>query len=665
MNEKNFMDRSWETRVSSMPRIPRGNGGYIDSLRIILNAVANGNRPNSVVEIPGSNSKRTLEQDCVGLRPSGFVKSPIGAGNWELTDISKEWLKNKNNDYLAIYMNGQIKFFSEILNLREEQLTSRKIYEHATNDYKMAWKQESQIFERTSWLRDFGYLEYIDFNSTFKITEKGLSFLKAVTPYDFKKIKSPSEFNRVNSINISDLDSNILNIVPKNQKDFESRIHTMGYTPGPNEDILNVINGYLELVIDNRVSIKSIIDYSKKTYSIKESSIRGFLSQLTISGLFERVSSEEYEITKYGQMLLEDDNIIDLAIYFHARYLFFFEILAELKKKPLNAKEIINEGTISYGLAVEGEITKRISILKTAKLLYLDRGKYHISPSGEYLLKNIKVQSPKVFTKTDDTKTEESSDSVEKIMSELIVSSRDSMNPDRFEKAIYQAFLFLGFKAKWIGRSGNTDVFIQTSNIPELSYKVNIDAKSTYSGPVSDSQVDFDTLNEHKAKMNADYVIIVGNEFDNGRLMRRAEEHKVGLLSVDQLNELIKNHLQIPVTFEEYKKFFEQIGIMNSSVLQPARDSMVYQGNLIKVIVKNIYEKNETERIDVNVLHWILKKDDTIKRVPTNKEIEDILDFLSSPLVSCIVKTKDNYYPNGSLADTVLKLRFYGDQLSE
>ena len=50
---------------------------------------------------------------------------------------------------------------------------------------------------------------------------------------------------------------------------------------------------------------------------------------------------------------------------------------------------------------------------------------------------------------------------------------------------------------------------------PAYSYTVNIDAKSTYSGTVTDILVDFDALAAHKKKPNADYIVITGIDFDS------------------------------------------------------------------------------------------------------------------------------------------------------
>ena len=44
---------------------------------------------------------------------------------------------------------------------------------------------------------------------------------------------------------------------------------------------------------------------------------------------------------------------------------------------------------------------------------------------------------------------------------------------------------------------------------------------------------------------------------------------------------------------------------------------------------------------------------------PTMEAISDMLQFLASPLVGCVEKTKDGYYATGSLSDAARKLSFY------
>lgn len=45
--------------------------------------------------------------------------------------------------------------------------------------------------------------------------------------------------------------------------------------------------------------------------------------------------------------------------------------------------------------------------------------------------------------------------------------------------------------------------------------------------------------------------------------------------------------------------------------------------------------------------------------LPTIEEISNMLQFLASPLIGCVEKTKDGYYATGSLSDAARKFTFY------
>lgn len=74
--------RSWETKVSSMPNIPRGEKGFQETLKYVLTALKNKTPINTKITIEGSISNNTLEQLYIRLRPTGFVKK-LTTG-WEL-----------------------------------------------------------------------------------------------------------------------------------------------------------------------------------------------------------------------------------------------------------------------------------------------------------------------------------------------------------------------------------------------------------------------------------------------------------------------------------------------------------------------------------------------------------------------------------------------------
>ena len=149
----------------------------------------------------------------------------------------------------------------------------------------------------------------------------------------------------------------------------------------------------------------------------------------------------------------------------------------------------------------------------------------------------------------------ENEDLVKDIIPKLKETQIKSQSPNEFEEAIKLAFDFLGFEAELIGGSGDTDVIL-TANIGKESYKINVDGKTSASGKISDSQIDWLSLTDHKQKNKSDFVVVVGPNFSGGNLEKRANDHGVCLLKTDDLIQLVNAHSEFPFTLIELKNLF-------------------------------------------------------------------------------------------------------------
>ena len=193
----------------------------------------------------------------------------------------------------------------------------------------------------------------------------------------------------------------------------------------------------------------------------------------------------------------------------------------------------------------------------------------------------------------------------------------------------------MGLRATRLGGSGKTDVLVHIPGSPKISFSIAVDAKSTAAGSVPDSQIDFDTLEEHRKKHNADYSMVIGCAFQNECLIKRAREHGVFLLCVDDFETLIKRHLEVPIKLSLYRKIFEKGGIAESE--DPETEGFLYE--------RDIYRS--------------LRDGKELDNPPTTEDISNMLQFLASPLVGCVEKTKEGYYATGSLSDAARKFAFY------
>lgn len=387
-------------------------------------------------------------------------------------------------------------------------------------------------------------------------------------------------------------------------------------------------------------------------------------------GFVDRISKNMYVTSELGNTWIEKQSPVDLIACLEARYLFVYELLAELRKEPKNAKTLSIIAKVSYGFDRESieETRKRLILLSAARLIYsVTNDKYGLTARGEKLLNTFGIVA-KESVKLSEIKKEENAgdcynDSCESLITELRLSSKDSYNPNRFEKAIRAAFDFIGYDATWLGGSGKTDVLIKARTAPKLSYAVAVDAKSTQSGNVTEDPIDFDTLKDHRKLHHADYSAIVGCSFRGERLLNRCKEHKVALIDVDTLEQLIRNQVEIPLTGEDYKKIFEQTGIVDISVLDEARNRTERYGLLVDAIVGCLVNESKDEVTEgiltSREIYRTVRDDERFSINPNLDEIEDILKFLASPLIGCVGKNKDGYYAIGSLNEVAKKFQFY------
>ena len=93
-----------------------------------------------------------------------------------------------------------------------------------------------------------------------------------------------------------------------------------------------------------------------------------------------------YVTSELGNTWIEKQSPVDLIACLEARYLFVYELLAELRKEPKNAKTLSIIAKVSYGFDRESidETRKRLILLSAAKLIYsVTNDKYGLTARGE------------------------------------------------------------------------------------------------------------------------------------------------------------------------------------------------------------------------------------------------------------------------------------------
>lgn len=649
--------KDWSNKVHSTPSIPGGKNVIVSNLRALLLAVQNNAPLDQVPQLDGSNSKSTLNHLCVHqLSAMSFVERASN-GKWTLTKEAKLWIDSEDNLYLAAYFCANVKFFAEILFFLDSPKTSRELFNIAVNEYDMAWKITTTINNRLVWLRQFGLIEFQEFSLLYSITDKGKEFLKTVNPIMPESITHGEDDTlSENEVLLDDL---FITYYQENKNSV--RKAGFGYFPGKTNEFATALFDFLTQINDDN-KIESINNFALQKYNIKDSSARSALNTISAMGLIERKTNTSYAVTDLGYSWLENKDILSLLPLFQLRYLFFLEILLELKDSTLSAKELATLAKVSYGFDKENvfEINNRIAILKQAKLVMnLSAEKFTLTNRGKLLLERYgnTFGVEKTQTTTNGTAVVDNVD----IVSELRMASKDSYNPDKFEKVVRDFFALIGFDAEWLGGAGRTDVLLKTIGSPLDSFVVTVDAKATSSSTVTDGLVDFDTLKEHQKKHSSNYIAVVGRDF-NERLIKRATEHHVVLFDVDTLEAFLNIHQKTPQKISTYRKVFEQSGKADLSVLDADIKKTEKNGTLLIGIMQRLIDECEDPitkgQLSVRDLYMSLRSNPALLSVPTIDEIEIALSFLSSPIIGCVVKEKGFYYATGSLNDLAKTLNF-------
>lgn len=660
-------NREWKQKTYSMPKLPRGEEGQRDSLYKILIAVKQGESPNKILNFEGSTSKSDLNRLCEWLRPMGLVNKESGV--WKLTDEAEKVLAERDDMYLTAVLCAATIFMGEILFYVQKPKKMSDLLEIAVNDYHINWKTKSEIGNRISWFREVGLIKFEDYKLEYSLTEKGRDFLDSIV------IVKPDELLTDMDVTINEQKVPMAEwaISLCNEKNNEVNIRKMsiGYIPGKTSDVVLTVMGYLQL-ISQVASIDEIRQYSASLYKIAVTSSNMFTSFLEKINFINRITKTNYRVSELGKKWMEEPTEINLLACIHKNYLFVFEILAELQQGSKDAATLSTIAKVSYGFSRESidEIRKRIILLKTAQIIMEDGPeKYCLTKRGENLLDILSLETPKntepdlsdnIIPQVD---AESNISGIENIITELRMAAKDSSNYTRFEQSIKVAFEYLGFKATWLGGAGKTDVLLQAQTSPKFSYIVAIDAKSTISGSVTDGQVDFDTLEEHKKLHQANYIAIVGHAFQNERLIKRAMEHQVVLIDVDCLEYLIRTHCKTPLASEDYRLIFEQSGKADVSVLCDAINKIGRYGLLVDAIMTCLVKESTDEITEgiltVKEIYRSVRDDVRFNEKPELVELENILGLLSSPLICCVGTTKEGYYAIGSLEDASNKFQFY------
>lgn len=361
----------------------------------------------------------------------------------------------------------------------------------------------------------------------------------------------------------------------------------------------------------------------------------------------------------------------------HSRVRFIGEMLAFLDR-PAAIEDIRQYANAEYGMvwSTRAQVDRRRGWLQSAGMLHLnDEGKLAIAPAGEELLARLDVAprplpSAQLPSSTDaDIVPSSATAAVEvvgaaatSLMSSFRRAATNTADSTEFERLTAEVFRSLGFVAEHLGGSGNTDVLVIAPLGPGDGYRVTIDCKTTSHEAVSDAQIDWITLQEHRTQHQAEFSAVIGPAFRASRVEQRARAARVVLLDVDGIAGLCAQHAEVPLGLDVYRRIFDpsETAALEAvaSIAEEERRWLTLTAEVIRVI--NELQSSEGPLVARDV-YWNVSRD--LDATVSVGDIELTIAALASPAIGLLREAGGGFISLGSLASSLQRLRRLSDLL--
>lgn len=230
-------------------------------------------------------------------------------------------------------------------------------------------------------------------------------------------------------------------------------------------------------------------------------------------------------------------------------------------------------------------------------------------------------------------------DPVSKLIAELTAAQRDATHAARFEHAVAGAFSFLGFDVLTVGKSGRTDVLLESA-LGHDRFRVVIDAKASGNGKVPEGQINWPAIAAHRTAEAADHAVIVGEQFAGGNLLKFAADFDIALLDTGTLTEILRLHATTPFTAADLRPVFATPGLVAPILadLRQKSEALARHWALIAEILRLVDGFSRYTQplaptagnLHAVLLARALDRQAKVSSPPSEQEVKDALVFLAS-----------------------------------
>ena len=288
-----------------------------------------------------------------------------------------------------------------------------------------------------------------------------------------------------------------------------------------------------------------LLQFIATTFSLRRSSVDSMLPFLRASGLISEVGFGVYQATPAAQAWIESDDNINFVRILHANMRFVGEMLS-CAEPGIRRADLYLEAA-KFGINVDKSRWIAAFLLDTGLLEPPKYGSLRTTPLGRALLTELPLAEPPTAGAPSHQTHEvapiwrlASVKTHAETLDELSRSpyALDQASGQAFEHAIRDAFLAMGFDAKSISGSGDTDVMVRWRDNQGSDVVAIVEAKSRASGSVAHTDVSDVAIETHKTRHNASHVAVVAPGFAGDTIRDIAIKRNWTLLEASRLGRI-------------------------------------------------------------------------------------------------------------------------------
>ncbi|MBE6742381.1 MAG: hypothetical protein E7570_08805 [Ruminococcaceae bacterium] len=632
----------WKRKGWSIPELRGSKQAWFSIVVELIELIGNGNISDLSITptLNSVNSAYPWRSYASFLKGVGLVNNRSGV--LSLSDTGFNFLNNPSKEQLAFLLHDNYRLFGEVLCLLDSSpKTIEEVDKELCMSYYLDWANLSNTRRRMDWLEVLDIIQAVG-NRKWSLSETGKDALNKwlfVTPEVVEANPNETEI-----LSISPPPASINELLTKLKDDPSLHIKRNTYNvwvPSPNriENLRTIVR-----FSEEKVSRSDLFKFVEDEFNLKTSSVESMMPFLKADGLLEEVGRNIYVATTAAKEWLESGSDLDFIRIIHSHKRFVGEMI-------IAAEQVVTRNDVysqakKYGLNTEKARWIMGFLLEAGLLEETQYLHVKATPLGLKLASELPLMDEVISDESSAYLTEAVEADEEKTKSEidyewLSTSARDPLANGKaagvmFEEAIASVFCDMGFDAKRIGGSGNTDVVVRWKDEEGKMITAIVDGKSKSNGTVTHGDISDVAIETHKEKNNADYVAIVGPGFSGDTIKNHARKKGFALITDAELIEVAQNARKLGLSLTEIATLFKvPNGIMQLNDIITTRKR---ENDIITLVISTFrQEQNAMDSLSARDLYFLLRHTELS---PSLEELINAFDILSKDEVGVLTQIK-------------------------